>query len=204
MVEPFIIILSLVVFLFLLRPLAIDSEELYDPASVFSIIVLVLSLLVYFYGVDPFPSSLPFGLGVLHILTIAMINAVALFDVAFQIIFGVPLTMNFIFFILIPAGLTYRLSHAMLSYVGVLSDRTVGFICLVLTFLTIKLQFNPLAILFAIFGAIAGLFGRGLVSDTISFFLVAVLVLALGIFLEVMTLETLVRMVEGPADEREA
>ncbi len=200
MVDPFITVLSLVIFLFLLRPLAMDSEELYDPASVFSLMVLFLSMLIYFYGVDPFPSNLPYGLGVLHVLTIAMINAMAIFDVAFKIIFGVSLSLNFIFFVLIPAGFTFRLAKGMLSYVGVLSDRTVSFICYVLAFITIRMQFNPIAFFFAIFGAIASFFGKGLVSDTISFFMVAVMVLALGIFLEVMTMEGLIRFVEGPPE----
>lgn len=59
MIDPLILLISFVFLFTIIRPFLMPGTSVDDGGSVFSVFVLALSIAIYFFGIDPFPSSLP-------------------------------------------------------------------------------------------------------------------------------------------------
>lgn len=233
MLDPIILLISFIFLMALIRPFFMPGATVDDSSSVFSVLVFVLSIMIYFFGIDPFPASLPdisaltlvflaaivaavliesvmaffvtlvagiavvtyFGwvftkipLGALHILVVGMINAMAILDVFFKSVFGVPLSPDFFIYYLIPATFMYKFSKSLLNYVAFFSERTVNFISFVMAFLMLESivtkTMNPVTLVLDLVTWIVGLFAGDLLKLTMGIFVLALSITILSVALE--------------------
>lgn len=233
MMDPTVILLSFAFLFTIIRQFVAPTTSVDDGASVFSVLVLVLSLMIYFLGIDPFPASLPnvsmitivflaafaasvltesvvaffvtliiglaavtyFGwafaqipLGMLHIFVVAMTYAMAILDVFFHAIFGVPLSLEFFIFYLIPATFMYTSSKSLLNYVALFSERTVNFISAVMAFLMLESiitnTMNPVTLVLGLLSWLGGLFAGDLLGVTMGVFFLAIAITVVSVTLE--------------------
>ena len=140
--EMFISILSLCFLALMLKMFFAPDDDPMGKISEVEAFVFILAMLTYFKGFDPFPPSLPGPFAALHLITIGALNGMAMIDFIFQTVFGVPISLDLLFGVLLPGFLTYGFTRSILKYTGVISQRTVTFIAYVVAFMTIYVSVN--------------------------------------------------------------
>lgn len=254
MIDPIILLISFVFLFTIIRPFLMPGTGVDDGGSAISVFVLVLSILIYFFDIDPFPAGLPsvsaaflvlvlavvasillesisafvitlvvgsaavfyFGwattlipLGALHTLVVGMINAMAMLDVFFQSVFGVPLSLDFFIFYLIPATFIYKFSKSLLNYVAIFSETTINFISVIMAFLMLEAvvtgAINPVTLVIGLVYGIAGRLGGSLLDVTFSFFILAISVTLISVALETVAIVVTTGLVgEAGGEKQEA
>ncbi len=188
-IDLVILIVSLFMLVALLKPFTFPGGETVEDTG--SVIVTILAILAYFYGVDFFPVGSPIGF--LHIITIGLVNAMAMIDLFITTTMGIPLSLSFIFVIVLPAMIMFRLSRAIMKYVAVFSDRTTYFIAMIVSFLTIvgavTGTFNLVHWFFAAIAGLVAFFlsGTTILSISVNIFIACVVLVCLGVLFESMT-----------------
>jgi hypothetical protein len=188
-IDMIILIVSLFVLVAILKPFTFPGGESTEDTS--SIVITTLALLAYFYGVDFFPISSP--LGFLHILTIGLVNAMAMIDLFVTTVVGMPLSIDFLFVFVLPAMIVYRLSRFIMKYLVIFSDRTTFFIGLIMAFLSIVGAatgvFNPIHWFFGAIAALTAYFlsGASLLAITVNIFVACLMITCLGVVMEFMS-----------------
>ncbi len=233
MTDPIIMLFSFIFLFTITRTFLMPNTDVDDGASVFSVLVLVLSIMIYFFGIDPLPAGLPdvsaitlvalaafaasvllesvmaffitlvagvavvtyFGwvfakipLGMLHIIVVSMTYAMAILDVFFKAVFGIPLSPDFFIYYLIPATFMYKFSKSLLNYVALFSEKTVNFISAVMAFLMLESvitdTLNPVTLILGIVGWLGSRFGGDMLTTTMSIFFLAISTTVVSVLLE--------------------
>ncbi len=233
MTDLLIMLFSFIFLFAIIRNFLMPGTDVDDGGSVFSVLVLVFSIMIYFFGIDPLPAGLPdvsaitlvvlaafaasvllenvmaffitllagvalvtyFGwafaqipLGALHVIVVALTYAMAFLDVFFQAVFGIPLSLDFFIFYLIPATFMYKFSKSLLNYVALFSEKTVNFISAVMAFLMLESvitnTLNPVTLLLGFVGWLGSLFAGSLLSVTMSIFFLALSITVVSVLLE--------------------
>ncbi len=233
MVDPITLIVSFIFLMVIIKLFLMPGNTVDDFGSVMSVLVFVLAIAIYFFGIDPFPASLPaipattlvllaafvaavllesvmtfvvvLAIGIfaavylqwafswiplapLHIIVVGMINAMAVLDVFFTAVFGVPLSLDFFVYYLIPATFMYKFSKSLLNYVALFSERTVNFISAVMAFLMLESvvtkTMNPVTFVLGLASWIGGFFGGDTLKVTMTLFFLALSITAVSVLLE--------------------
>lgn len=233
MADPITLLVSFIFLMAILKLFLMPGDTVDDFGSVMSVLVFVLAVAIYFFGIDPFPASLPsipvttlvllaafvaavllesvaafavvlvIGISValyyqwafswiplapLHIIVVGMINAMAILDVFFTAVFGVPLSLDFFIFYLIPATFMYKFSNSLLNYVALFSERTVNFISAVMAFLMLESvitgAFNPVTMVLGIASWIGSFFGGDTLKVSVAVFFLALSITAVSVLME--------------------
>ncbi|MFH0961662.1 MAG: hypothetical protein V1820_03195 [archaeon] len=184
-----IFLITLVCLTALLKPFTFPGDSNFDDAS--STALLFFALLAYFYGVDFFPSSS--FLGFLHVLTIGLVNAMAIIDLFITTVLGVPLTLNLLFVIVVPAMIVFSIAKGIIKYVGFFTDRTSTFFALMLSFISIvaavRGDFNLIQSAFrALIAFVEYVFGQtSLFTATTSLVVSCLFLVTIGVVFQSMT-----------------
>lgn len=254
MIDPIILLISFIFLFTITRPFLMPGTSVDDGGSAISVFVLVLSILTYFFNIDPFPAGLPsvsaaflvlvlaavasillesisafvitlvvgsaavfyFGwataqipFGALHTLVVGMINAMAMLDVFFRSVFGVPLSLGFFILYLIPATFIYKFSKSLLNYVAIFSETTINFISIIMAFLMLEAvvtgAINPMTLIIGLVYGIAGRLGGSLLDVTMSFFILAISTTLISVALETVAIVVTTGLVgEASGEKQEA
>lgn len=184
-----ILVATLVCLVSILKPFTFPGDTKFEDA--YSSIALFLGFIAYFYGIDFFPANS--FLAPFHLITIGLVNSFAIIDLFFTSVIGVPLSLQLIFLIIIPAMIAFSLTRAILKYVVVFSELTSDFFALMIAYVSmiaaVRGDFNLVQwVLGAFVGTAKFLSGQGsILATTTAFFLGCAFIILLSSLFESMT-----------------
>lgn len=197
-----ILVVTLVCLTAIIKPFTFPGDSNFEDAS--STLALFLGILAYFYGVDFFPATS--FLAPLHLITIGLVNAFSIIDLFILTLLGTPLTLNLIFVVIVPSMVVYKIAKELFSYTEILSETTENFIASIVAFLSmvaaVRGDFNLIQIVWgALIYLVSYVTGQSSVYlMTVSIMIISVIVLAIALAFETMTVKFVLLLVEGSAE----